>query len=289
MAGGAHQGERGLPMRLRAGVVRAATVGTLAFVTALCMGPVVWQALTSVKPEADLLRLPPLLPDTLTASHFEAVLARSTLVRALANSFAVAVSSSALAIALGGLCAFALARLPIRGKAVILGLVLVTSMFPPIAVISPLYLLVRALGLRDTLGALILTHTTYALPLAIWILTGFFRQLPGELYWAARLDGCGPLRALFSVLVPPALPGLAVAALLVFIYSWNEFMFALTLTASEASRTAPVAIALFPGLHEVPWGDMAAASLLVTVPVLLLALFFQRHIVAGLTVGSVKG
>jgi multiple sugar transport system permease protein len=145
------------------------------------------------------------------------------------------------------------------------------------------------MGLRDTLLALVVTHSTYALPLAIWILTSFFRQLPIELYWAARIDGCNPLRALISVIMPPALPGVAVAALLVFIFSWNEFMLALTLTATEAARTAPVAIALFPGLHEVPWGDMAAATLLVTAPIVVLTLMFQRHLVAGLTAGSVKG
>ncbi len=182
-----------------------------------------------------------------------------------------------------------LARLPIAGKPVILGLVLATSMFPPIAVISPLYLLMRGFGLRDTLIAVGLTHAVYALPLAIWILTSFFRQLPGELYYAARIDGCTPLQALLSVFLPLARPELAVAALLVFIFSWNEFMFALTLTASDATRTAPVAIALFPGLYEIPWGDIAAASLVVTLPVAGLAVMFQRHIVAGLTAGSVKG
>jgi multiple sugar transport system permease protein len=134
-----------------------------------------------------------------------------------------------------------------------------------------------------------LTHAAYALPLSIWILTSFFRQIPVELYQAGRVDGCGPLRAFRSVILPLARPGLAVAALLVFIFSWNEFMFALTLTASEASRTAPVALALFPGLHEIPWGDIAAASLVVTAPVAILAVLFQRHIVAGLTAGSVKG
>jgi multiple sugar transport system permease protein len=254
-----------------------------------CIGPVTWQAITSVKPDSDLVRLPPILPDQPTGEHYRVVFARSTLARELLNSAVVAATSSLLAVAIGGLCGFALARLPLRGKPWILGLVLAVSMFPPIAVISPLYLLVRALGLRDHLGALILTHTTYALPLAIWILTSFFRQLPAELYWAARVDGCTPFRALVRVIVPPALPGIAVAGLLLFIYSWNEFMFALTLTATEASRTVPVAIALFPGLHEVPWGEMAAASLVVTGPVLLLAVAFQRHIVAGLTAGSVKG
>lgn len=254
-----------------------------------CLGPVLWQAVTSVKPDQDLVRLPPILPEQVTGSHYERVLLRSSLAQSLVNSAVVAASATVISMVVGALCAFALARLPIAGKPVILGLVLSTSMFPPIAVISPLYLLMRALGLRDTLVAVGLTHAVYALPLAIWILTSFFRQLPAELYLAARIDGCTPLRAFLTVLLPLARPGLAVAALLVFIYSWNEFMFALTLTASDATRTAPVAVALFPGLYEIPWGDIAAASLVVTVPVAGLAALFQRHIVAGLTAGSVKG
>lgn len=276
-------------VRLRYGWPGALGVASLAAVTLFCLGPLLWQVVTSIKPEPELVRLPPLLPEVPTADHYRAVLGRSTLARELLNSAVVASAATALAVGLGGLCAFALARLPIGGKPWILGLVLATSMFPPIAVIGPVYLLVRALGLRDTLAALILTQTTYALPLAIWILTGFFRQIPVELYWAARVDGCGPLRALIHVIAPTALPGLAVAALLVFIYSWNEFMFALTLTATESSRTATVAIALFPGLHEVPWGEMAAATMVVTAPVVLLAALFQRYLVAGLTAGSVKG
>jgi multiple sugar transport system permease protein len=267
----------------------AARVAAVALVVSFCLGPVAWQAVTSVKPDAELARLPPLLPDEATADHYRAVVEQPSMRQALVNSAIVACSATVLAIGLGGLCAFALARLPIGGKPVILTISLAVSMFPPIAVISPLYLLIRALGLRDHLIALILTHATYALPLTIWILTGFFRQIPPELYWAARVDGCRPLRALASVILPLARSGLAVAALLVFIFSWNEFMFALTLTASEASRTAPVALALFPGLHEVPWGDMAAASTLVMAPVVLLAVVFQRHVVAGLTAGSVKG
>jgi multiple sugar transport system permease protein len=275
------------PWSQRAGQVVRLVLLTL--VAAFCLGPIAWQAITSIKPDADVTRLPPLLPEAPTLSHYEAVIAESALGHALVNSAAVAAGATTLAVGLGGLCAFAMARLPLGGKAAILGVVLAISMFPPIAVISPLYLLVRALGLRDTLTALVLTHATYALPLAIWLLTNFFRQIPVELYWAARVDGCTPGQAFRSVILPLARPGLAVAALLVFIFSWNEFMFALTLTASEASRTAPVAIALFPGLHEVPWGDMAAASLVVTMPVVLLSALFQRHTVAGLTAGSVKG
>jgi multiple sugar transport system permease protein len=261
----------------------------LAIVILFCLGPIMWQAVTSVKPDEEIVRLPPLLPSVPTGAHYERVLVRSPLVHALANSTIVAASATVLSITLGSLCAFALARLPIGGKPVILGLVLAASMFPPIAVVSPLYLLMRELGLRDTLLALSVTHAVYALPLAVWLLTSFIRQLPKELYYAARVDGCTPLRALLSVILPLARPALAVTSLLVFIYSWNEFMFALTLTASDATRTAPVAVALFPGLYEVPWGDLAAASLVVTLPVAALALMFYRHLMGGLTAGSVKG
>lgn len=261
----------------------------LTAVILFCLGPLMWQVVTSVKLDEDIVRLPPLLPSQVTAAHYDRVLIHSPLIQSLINSAIVAVSATALSIILGSFCAFALARLPISGKSVILGLVLATSMFPPIAVISPLYLLMRELGLRDTLIGLSLTHAVYALPLAVWLLTSFIRQLPRELYYAARVDGCTPLRALLSVILPLARPALAVASLLVFIYSWNEFMFALTLTASDATRTAPVAVALFPGLYEIPWGDLAAASLVVTMPVAALALMFYRHIVGGLTAGSVKG
>jgi multiple sugar transport system permease protein len=261
----------------------------LSLVVLFCLGPVLWQVVTSLKPNAELIRLPPILPERPTLVHYQTVLVNSALGRDILNSLAVATITTSLVIAIGGLCAFAVARLPLRGKQGMLGLVLGISMFPPIATISTIYLVIRALGLRDTLLALILIHTTYALPLAIWVMTSFFRQIPVELYWAARIDGCSPFRALISVVLPPALPGVAVAALLVFIYSWNEFMFALTLTATDHARTAPVGIALFPALHEVPWGDMAAGALLVSLPLVLLALLFQRQIVAGLTVGSIKG
>lgn len=286
MVGATHQVVGSVVMEA---IWRTARIVLLSLVALFCLGPALWQTITSFKPEADLIRLPPVLPEAATGDHYKAVLMHSPLGRALVNSAIVAASTTVLAIGFGGLAAFALVQLPIKGKSVIPGLILSISMFPPIAVISSLYLLMRILGLRDNVGALILTHTTYALPLAIWILTSFFRQLPVELYQAARVDGCSPLRALISVILQPALPGVAVAALLVFIYSWNEFMFALTLTASDASRTAPVAIALFPGLHEVPWGDMAAASIVVTAPIVLLAIMFQRYIVVGLTAGSVKG
>jgi multiple sugar transport system permease protein len=262
----------------------------LAAVAAWCLGPVLWQAVTSLKPDPQIVRLPPWWPEPVTFEHYRAaLLGPASILPHMANSAIVATATTALALLLGGLCAFALARLPFKAAPWLLGASIAIAMFPTIAIISPVYLLARLLGARDTLALLILVHTAYALPLAIWLLTTVVRQVPVELYWAARVDGCSPWRALWSVILPTARPGVAVAAVLIFIYSWNEFMFALTLTASDRSRTAPVAIALYPGLHEVPWGDMAAASLLVTAPVLILAGAFQRHIVAGLSGGAVKG
>lgn len=254
-----------------------------------CLGPVLWQAVTSIKPDLELIALPPVLPRRPTLVHYLTVLSQSAFIRMVANSLLVAAMTTLICLGIGALAAFGLAHLPFRGKGWILGIALAVSMFPPIAIVSPLYLIIRALGLRDTWWALVLTHTTFGLPLTLWILTSFFREIPVELYRAAQIDGCSPLGAFFRVLLPLSYPGLAAAAILVFVFSWNEFLFALTFTTTEASRTVPVGIALFPGVHEIPFGEIAAASLVVTLPVLLLALFFQRRIVEGLTAGAIKG
>ena len=166
--------------------------------------------------------------------------------------------------------------------------VLAVSMFPPISIVSPLYMIIRALGLRDTYAALIFPYSTFAMPLSIWIMTSFFREIPDDLIRAAKVDGCTPLQTLYKIIFPLAIPGVVTAAIMVFIYSWNEFLFALSFTTTYATRTIPVGIALFPGVHEVPWGDIAAASVIVTVPLIILVVVFQRRIVAGLTAGSVK-
>jgi multiple sugar transport system permease protein len=155
--------------------------------------------------------------------------------------------------------------------------------------VSPLYLIVRTLGLRDTLWALIMSYTVFMLPLTIWVMTNFFRGIPDEIYRASLVDGCTPFQSFVRVMLPLALPGIVTTGILAFIFSWNEFLFALTFTATDASRTIPVAIALFPGLHEVPWGEIAAASVVVTLPLVLLVFLFHRRIVEGLTAGAVKG
>jgi multiple sugar transport system permease protein len=268
---------------------RAAMALGTAAVVLWCVGPIFWQAVTSLKPDAELTRLPPFLPTHPTLAHYRAIFAGTSFLRVIANSAVVACSTTVLSLAVGALAAFGLAKLRVRFRGAMLLFVLSASMFPPIAIVSPLYLMIRLLGLRDTWTALILTYATFALPLAIWVLTNFFRSIPDELYNASRVDGCSPLQSLLRVMLPIAAPGLATSAVLVFIFSWNEFLFALTFTATTASRTIPVAIALFPGLHEVPWGDIAAASIVVTVPLVVLVLLLQRRIVEGITAGAVKG
>ena len=162
-------------------------------------------------------------------------------------------------------------------------------MFPQISVVSPLYLLLRSLHLINTYPGLILPYLTFAMPLTVWLLVGFFRQLPAELEEAAMVDGASRLRALREIILPLALPGLAATAILTFVYSWNEFLFALSFTLGPERQTVPVAIALFRGQYQVPWGQILAAAVVATAPVALLVLAFQRRIVQGLTAGAVKG
>ncbi len=261
----------------------------LALALAYCAAPFVWQVVTSLKPAAELVSLPPLLPTALTLEHYAAILGDGTFPRLVGNSLVVAAGTTALALGAGTLAAYALSILRVRRRAAILAVVLSISMFPPIATVSPLFLLLTAAGLRDTLLGLIVTYATFTLPLAIWLMTSFLDTFPRDLYVAARVDGCTARGALVRVVLPLATPGLLAAGLLVFIFSWNEFLFALTFTATEAARTVPVGIALFPGLHEIPYGEIAAASVVVTLPVVVLAFAFQRRIVEGLTAGAVKG
>ncbi len=261
----------------------------LLFVVFSCSGPLLWQFLTSLKPDYDIMRMPPLLPEHPSLVHYVSIFDETPFLKIIVNSAVVAASTAALSLLIGSLAAFGLAKLRMRYKTAILIFVLSVSMFPPIATVSPLYIVIRGLGLRDTWWALIIAYTTFSLPLSIWILTNFFREIPGQIYLAARVDGCTAFQTFYRIMLPLSAPALFTAATLVFIFSWNEFLYALTFTATSSSRTIPVAIALFPGEHEVPWGDISAASVVVTVPLILLVFAFQRRIVEGLTAGSVKG
>jgi multiple sugar transport system permease protein len=259
-------------------------LATVAFLT-FFLGPFAWQVLTSLWPETQLTRP---LPDSLTLESYARVLWGSSFLRAVGNSLVVATLTTLFCMGVGASGAFALAKLEFRGRGLLLGTALAVSMFPPIATVSPLYLILRGVGLRDTLVGLVPPYATFALPLTLWILTSFFRQLPDELYRAARVDGCTPFGAFRRVLLPLAAPGLATTAILVFIFSWNEFLYALTFLSSPEKRTVPVAISLFATEYEQPWAEMAAASVVATLPLVAMTVLFQRRIVSGLTAGAVK-
>ncbi len=261
----------------------------LALIVLWSIAPFLWQLITSLKPVSQLILLPPLLPKALYLFHYVSVFTGQPFARFILNSLIVAGSTTIFSLIIGTLAAYAISRLRFPGRGLMLALVLSVAMFPPIATVSPLFLLIRWLGLRDHLLALILPYTTFTLPLGIWILTQFFRQIPRELERAAWIDGCTPFQSLYRIILPLALPGVASAAILIFIFAWNEFLYALTFTTTEASRTIPVGIALFPGIHELPWGEIAAASVIVTLPLVVLVLALQRRIVAGLTAGALKG
>jgi multiple sugar transport system permease protein len=249
--------------------------------------PFGWLVLTSLWPDAELARP---LPSRLTLEAYRAALAEGGgLPRAIAHSLLVAAASTATALALAAPAAFAIARLDFPGRGLLLGGALAISMFPPIATASPLYVGLGAVGLLDTLPGLVVPYTSFSLPLALWLLTTTFRALPAELYRAARVDGCTPAGAFRRVLLPLAGPGLATAALLVFVFAWNELLYAITFVTSPSRRTVPVALALFAGEFRDPWVVLAAASTIATVPVVLVAVLFQRRVVAGLTAGAVKG
>lgn len=253
------------------------------------VAPLAWQVITSLKSAAELETVPPLLPSAPTFLHYREVFASGNFPRLMLNSAIVAGCTTVLSLAIGSAAAFALAKLPVPFRGAIMAFILSASMFPPIATVSPLYLLIRGLGLRDTLTGLILTYTTFSLPLAVWILTRFFREIPDELYHAARVDGCTNLSAFVRIMLPLSAPGLLTTAILVFVAAWNEFLFALTFTATPRARTVPVGIALFTGAHELPWGELCAAATVVTLPLVAVLFVFQKQIVEGITSGAVKG
>ncbi len=251
--------------------------------------PLYWVAVSSLVPEAELFGRPSLLPDTVVPDHYLSLFRERAFWVPVRNSLVVAGATTMLCVALGAPCAYALARLRFRGKALLLAFVLAVSMFPQISIVSPLYLLLRAVGLLDSYPGLVLPYLTFAMPLAIWLLTGYFRQLPPQLEEAAYIDGAGRLRTFREIILPASVPGLVTTAILTFLFAWNEFLFALSFTAGPDRQTVPVAIALFRGRYQVPWGEILAAVVVATIPVALLVLLFQRRIVGGMTSGAVKG
>ncbi len=268
------------------------SVGLIAILI-LSLFPVLWLVSLSLKDPATIGE-GGLLPDAITFDNYSSLFEGgfdSPLLWPLLNSIIIALIATAIAIVLASFTAYAIARLDFPGKGLILAGALAIAMFPPISTVGPLFDMWTALGLYDTRVGLIIPYLTFALPLAIYTLVAFFREIPWDLEQAAQVDGATPLQAFRKVIVPLAAPGMFTAAILVFIFCWNDFVFAISLTSSDASRTVPAAIAFFQGDSQftAPTGSIAAAAVLVTIPIIIFVLIFQRRIVAGLTAGAVKG
>jgi multiple sugar transport system permease protein len=252
-----------------------------------CLFPFLWLMRLSMDPSASGT----IFPRKFTLENYAAALQNPDFMNAFKNSIIISGTATAFAMLVGGFAAYALGRLPVPGKQYILFFVLAVSMFPSISIVGPLFELWRQLGLFDTKIGLILPSVTFALPMSIWLMSSFFRELPRDLEQAAYIDGATPFQAFRRVMLPLAAPGVFTAAILVFIGSWNEFVFALSLSATRRSQTIPVAISSFQGsnAYEIPVGSISAASVVVMIPLLIAVLAFQKRIVSGLTAGGVKG
>jgi ABC-type glycerol-3-phosphate transport system permease component len=286
-------GSRSRPARhpVRHPVRRGAFGLLVAAIVVWSLFPFAWQVVTSFEPDRDLARFAPTwlpIPGG-TLQHYRNVFVAKNFAPYIVNSVIVDVTATAIALVFAALAAYSIARLPLPGKGIVLGLVLAVSMFPQISIVTPLYQIMIRLHLLNSYTGLSGVYIGLALPLMVYILWGHFRAIPAEIDEAARIDGAGPVRALWSVIVPVALPGVVPAVLLGFIAAWNELLLALSFMTSPAHQTIPVGIANFTGIYSIPWGDIAAASVVVTLPLVILVLIFQKRIVEGVTAGAVKG
>jgi trehalose/maltose transport system permease protein len=256
--------------------------------------PFYWAFRSSISPSAELFSTPvSYWPGRPTLQNYQLVLSDGLFLRSLLNSAVVASLVTLLSLLVGVLGSYALGRFSFRGRTPVLYLVLSMTMFPQIAVLGSLYALITWLGLYNSLTALVLTYLIFTLPFTVWVLTSFFQAMPRDLEEAATVDGASPFQTLYMVMLPLVAPGLVTTSLLAFIAAWNEFLYALSFTQTPDKRTVPLAIFTFSpqtgGGYEIPWGQMMAATVVVTIPLIVLALVFQRRIIAGLTAGAVKG
>jgi multiple sugar transport system permease protein len=251
--------------------------------------PYLWTLGTAIKSPDEVYAIPSVwIPSSIYLGNFRFVFDKQFGINLL-NSFIVATTTTLFVLVLGSIGAYALARIQFWGRGVVLLAVLSVSMFPEVSVVAALFMWLRDWGLLNTFQALILPYASFAMPFTLWALTNFFREVPWELEEAALIDGCGYLEALWRVVLPLAAPGLVTCGILVFISAWNEFLFAYTFVTTDAVRTVPVRIFMFQGEFESPWGQISAASALVTLPLIVMVLIFQRRIIQGLTAGAIKG
>lgn len=272
---------------------RLNTVLFYAFVAvfvAVSVAPLIWIFKMSIITRAELYQSPPtFLPNAPVTSGYATIFGDSTFQRALLNSVIISGATTVICLFFGSIAAYSIARLRFRFKSTIMTLILAISFFPAVAIIAPLFIQFSATGLIDTYAAMIIPDTVFALPLTTWILVAFFRELPKDLEEAAKVDGASTIQAFQKVIVPLAAPGVFTAAILTFIFAWNEYLFAATFSFTDASRPVTVAIPEFATQYTTNYGAQAAAAVAVTVPLVILVLIFQRRIVSGLTSGAVKG
>lgn len=262
----------------------------IAVIMVYAIFPFYYAVITSLKPSSELFQVDYWL-SSVDLGNYAQIFSQDSFIQAIGNSILVAISVVFIALLLGVTASYALGRVRFRGRTTVMLVVLGVSMFPQVAVLSGLFEVIRTLNLYNSPGGLILSYTIFTLPFTVWVLTTFMRQLPMELEEAAIMDGATPWVTLTKVFLPLMWPAMATTGLLAFIAAWNEFLFALTFTLTDSQRTVPVAIALISGgsQHELPWGPIMAASVTVTVPLVILVMIFQRRIVSGLTAGAVKG
>ena len=252
--------------------------------------PILWLLFTSLKPAADIYAWPPVyIPNPFTLKNYITIVTESPeLLRYILNSIIVATSTTCCILGFGGLAAYSLTRLHYKGRqATMLGM-LAVSMFPPIALLPAMFLTFLKLGLLNKYPSLVIAHTGLYMPMAIWMLSNYFKTIPMDIEEAARVDGCSVFRMFWNVILPLSVPGLISTGLIVFIFSWNEFPLSLVLLTDNAMRTAPVGISLYPGEFAFPWETISTATFLAIIPVLAITAIFQHHIIGGLTAGSGK-
>jgi multiple sugar transport system permease protein len=265
---------------------------TVLLVVLFSLAPVLWQLLTSIKVNEDISAVPNVyFPSRYTLDHYLDLFRRRPFLSYMLNSALVSITSTLLCLSIGSPAAYALARLRLKGERIMMAIVLIVTLFPYILLFLGLLEIVQALGLANNYLALIIPYTAINLPLTILVMRSFFQQLPKDLEDAAKVDGYGTIQMLWQIVLPMTVPALVTTGILAFIFAWNEFIFALTFMTREDMKTIPVAAAQLGGasVFEIPYGPIAAATILGTLPLILLVLFFQRKIVQGLTSGAVKG
>jgi multiple sugar transport system permease protein len=252
--------------------------------------PVAWIVSLSFK-EGDDINNKKFLPSHWSLDNYRTVFDTNLFTSALRNSIGISLIATIVSVALATVAAYAIARLQFRGKRLVLSAALAIAIFPTVALVGSLFDMWRSLGIYDTWIGLIIPYVSFTLPLSIWVLSAFFREIPWEMEQAAQVDGATPWQAFRKVIVPLAAPGVFTAAILAFFFAWNDFVFGISLTATDAARPVPAALAFFTGesFFQQPTAAISAASVIVTIPVIALVLIFQRRIVAGLTSGAVKG